>query len=83
MEFIKVYEGNLTEIFCISPELYFRRANLRKRGQCNGAFVGGRTCCRFFTAKDKDAVFIGEHAKDHAQRELRMVFWEYIRELMR
>jgi glyoxylase-like metal-dependent hydrolase (beta-lactamase superfamily II) len=37
----KVYEGNLVEIFSVTPDLYFRRADLRKRQQCNGAFLVG------------------------------------------
>ena len=35
----KVYEGNLVEIFRISPNLYFRKADLQTRGQCNSAFI--------------------------------------------
>ena len=38
---LKVYEGNFVEIFCITPNLYFRKASLPKRGQCNGAFLVG------------------------------------------
>jgi glyoxylase-like metal-dependent hydrolase (beta-lactamase superfamily II) len=38
----KIYEGNLVEIFRITPQLYFRKADLPVRGQCNGAFIVGR-----------------------------------------
>lgn len=37
----KVYEGNLVEIFHLSPHLYFRKADLSTRGQCNGAYIVG------------------------------------------
>lgn len=37
----KVYEKNLIEIYRITPELYFRKADLITRGQCNGAFLVG------------------------------------------
>ncbi|GHV42380.1 hypothetical protein AGMMS49546_20770 [Spirochaetia bacterium] len=37
----KVYEGNLVEIFKVTDRLYFRRANLPIRWQCNGAFIVG------------------------------------------
>lgn len=40
----RVYEGNLVEVFRISPRLYFRKANLAERGQCNSAFIVGDTC---------------------------------------
>jgi len=41
MNFDKVYEGNLVEVFKITDSLYFRKANLSQRNQCNGAFVVG------------------------------------------
>ena len=34
----RVHEGNLVEIFRLTPQLYFRRADLMTRGQCNGAY---------------------------------------------
>ncbi|MDR0655034.1 MAG: MBL fold metallo-hydrolase [Treponema sp.] len=37
----KVYEGNLVEVFKITDRLYFRRANLPIRSQCNSAFIVG------------------------------------------
>jgi hypothetical protein len=37
----------------------------------------------FFHAKSEDVLFVKERAKDHAERELRMVIWEFVRELMR
>jgi glyoxylase-like metal-dependent hydrolase (beta-lactamase superfamily II) len=37
----QVYQGNMVEVFKISPYFYFRRANLPIRGQCNGAFIVG------------------------------------------
>jgi glyoxylase-like metal-dependent hydrolase (beta-lactamase superfamily II) len=43
MAFEKIYEGNLVEIFRITPQIYFRRANLKIRYQCNGAFIVGDT----------------------------------------
>ncbi|MDR0916886.1 MAG: MBL fold metallo-hydrolase, partial [Oscillospiraceae bacterium] len=36
-----VYTGNMVEIFKISPRLYFRRANLLIRHQCNSYFLVG------------------------------------------
>jgi glyoxylase-like metal-dependent hydrolase (beta-lactamase superfamily II) len=36
-----VYTGNLVEIFAVTPRLYFRKADLMTRGQCNGAFLVG------------------------------------------
>jgi glyoxylase-like metal-dependent hydrolase (beta-lactamase superfamily II) len=36
-----VYTGNLVEIFEVTPRLYFRKADLMTRGQCNGAFLVG------------------------------------------
>jgi glyoxylase-like metal-dependent hydrolase (beta-lactamase superfamily II) len=41
MDFEKVYEGNLVEVFKITDALYFRKANLSLRNQCNGAFIVG------------------------------------------
>jgi glyoxylase-like metal-dependent hydrolase (beta-lactamase superfamily II) len=41
MDWEKIYEGNLVEIFRITPRLYFRKADLHTRGQCNGAFIVG------------------------------------------
>ncbi|MGE4484330.1 MAG: MBL fold metallo-hydrolase [Oscillospiraceae bacterium] len=38
---LKVHEGDFIEIFRITPNLYFRKASLPKRGQCNGAFLVG------------------------------------------
>ncbi len=40
----RVYEKNLVEIFRVTPQLYFRKADLMTRGQCNGAYFldGGR-----------------------------------------
>jgi glyoxylase-like metal-dependent hydrolase (beta-lactamase superfamily II) len=43
MEFEKIYQGNLVEIFRISDYFYFRKADLPVRGQCNGAFIVGET----------------------------------------
>jgi glyoxylase-like metal-dependent hydrolase (beta-lactamase superfamily II) len=37
----QVYSGNLVEIFRLTPRLYFRKADLMTRGQCNGAFLVG------------------------------------------
>jgi glyoxylase-like metal-dependent hydrolase (beta-lactamase superfamily II) len=37
----KIYEENLVEIFKVTDRLYFRRANLPIRWQCNGAFIVG------------------------------------------
>lgn len=37
----KVYQGNLVEIFRFSENLYFRKADLYTRKQCNGAFIVG------------------------------------------
>jgi glyoxylase-like metal-dependent hydrolase (beta-lactamase superfamily II) len=37
----RVYEKNLVEIFRVIPNLYFRKADLMTRGQCNGAFLVG------------------------------------------
>jgi len=37
----RVYEKNLVEIFRVTPNLYFRKADLMTRGQCNGAFLVG------------------------------------------
>jgi glyoxylase-like metal-dependent hydrolase (beta-lactamase superfamily II) len=34
----RVHEGNLVEIFRLTPQLYFRKADLMTRGQCNGAY---------------------------------------------
>jgi glyoxylase-like metal-dependent hydrolase (beta-lactamase superfamily II) len=34
----RVYEKNLAEIFKVTPNLYFRKADLMTRGQCNGAY---------------------------------------------
>ncbi len=34
----RVYEKNLVEIFKLTPNLYFRKADLMTRGQCNGAY---------------------------------------------
>jgi glyoxylase-like metal-dependent hydrolase (beta-lactamase superfamily II) len=34
----RVYEKNLVEIFAVSPGVYFRKADLVTRGQCNGAY---------------------------------------------
>jgi glyoxylase-like metal-dependent hydrolase (beta-lactamase superfamily II) len=34
----RVHEGNLVEIFKLTPQLYFRKADLMTRGQCNGAY---------------------------------------------
>ncbi len=33
-----VYEKNLVQIFKVTPHLYFRKADLMTRGQCNGAY---------------------------------------------
>jgi glyoxylase-like metal-dependent hydrolase (beta-lactamase superfamily II) len=41
MDYEKIYQGNMVEIFKISDYFYFRRANLPIRGQCNGAFIVG------------------------------------------
>jgi len=41
MSFEKIYDGNLTEVFKITDNLYFRKANLSQRNQCNGAFIVG------------------------------------------
>lgn len=41
MDFEKVYEGNLVEVFKVTDQLYFRKADLPQRNQCNGAFVVG------------------------------------------
>jgi glyoxylase-like metal-dependent hydrolase (beta-lactamase superfamily II) len=41
MEYECVYQGNMVEVFKISDNFYFRRANLPVRGQCNGAFIVG------------------------------------------
>jgi glyoxylase-like metal-dependent hydrolase (beta-lactamase superfamily II) len=41
MEFEKVYDGNMVEVFRLSDRLFFRRANLAIRHQCNGAFIIG------------------------------------------
>ena len=35
----RIYEGNLVQIFRITPNVYFRKADLDKRGQCNGAYL--------------------------------------------
>jgi glyoxylase-like metal-dependent hydrolase (beta-lactamase superfamily II) len=43
MEFEKIYQGNLVEIFKVSDYFYFRKADLPTRGQCNGAFIVGNT----------------------------------------
>jgi glyoxylase-like metal-dependent hydrolase (beta-lactamase superfamily II) len=43
MEFEKVYDGNMVEVFRISDSLYFRKANLAVRNQCNGAFIVGNS----------------------------------------
>jgi glyoxylase-like metal-dependent hydrolase (beta-lactamase superfamily II) len=37
----KIYQGNLVEISRISENLYFRKADLPIRKQCNGAFIVG------------------------------------------
>lgn len=37
----KVYEGNLVEVFEVLPDIYFRKANLPVRDQCNGAYFVG------------------------------------------
>ena len=38
----RVYEKNLVEIYKVTPAVYFRKADLMTRGQCNGAyFVDG------------------------------------------
>ena len=37
--FERIYEKNLVEIFKVTPNLYFRKADLMLRGQCNGAYV--------------------------------------------
>lgn len=34
-----VYEKNLVEIYCVTPNVYFRKANLNIRRQCNGAYL--------------------------------------------
>ena len=34
----QVYEKDLVQIFRVTPHVYFRRADLMRRGQCNGAF---------------------------------------------
>jgi len=34
----QVYEKNLVEIYKVTPNLYFRKADLMTRGQCNGAY---------------------------------------------
>ncbi len=34
-----VYEKNLVEIHRVTPNVYFRKGNLRERSQCNGAFL--------------------------------------------
>jgi glyoxylase-like metal-dependent hydrolase (beta-lactamase superfamily II) len=34
----RVYEKNLLEIYRVTPNLYFRKADLMTRGQCNGAY---------------------------------------------
>jgi glyoxylase-like metal-dependent hydrolase (beta-lactamase superfamily II) len=39
VEYEQIYQGDMVEIFRISEHLYFRRANLAVRGQCNGALI--------------------------------------------
>ena len=40
----RIYEKNLVEIFRVTPNVFFRKGNLRIRHQCNGAFlVSGET----------------------------------------
>ena len=39
----KLYEGNLVEIFRFSQNVYFRKADLHTRHQCNGAFLVGNS----------------------------------------
>ncbi len=34
----RVYEKNLVEIYKVTPHVYFRKADLMTRGQCNGAY---------------------------------------------
>ena len=35
----RIYEKNLVEIFRVTPNVFFRKGNLRIRHQCNGAFL--------------------------------------------
>jgi glyoxylase-like metal-dependent hydrolase (beta-lactamase superfamily II) len=39
MAFKKVYQGNMVEIYRVTDRVYFRKANLKKRYQCDGAFI--------------------------------------------
>ncbi len=42
MAWEKIYEGDRVEIFKVAPDIYFRKADLKVRGQCNGAFLVGK-----------------------------------------
>jgi glyoxylase-like metal-dependent hydrolase (beta-lactamase superfamily II) len=41
MAYEQIYQGNMVEVFRVTDYLFFRRANLPVRGQCNGAFIVG------------------------------------------
>jgi glyoxylase-like metal-dependent hydrolase (beta-lactamase superfamily II) len=39
MAFKKIYQGNMVEIYRVTNRVYFRKANLKQRYQCDGAFI--------------------------------------------
>jgi glyoxylase-like metal-dependent hydrolase (beta-lactamase superfamily II) len=59
----KVYEENLAEIFKVTDRLYFRRANLPVRGQCNGAFIVGDAGVAVVDAPPEGIEMAGEARK--------------------
>ena len=43
MEMKKVYQGHLAQVYEVAENVYFRKADLVMRGQCNGAYIVGDT----------------------------------------
>jgi glyoxylase-like metal-dependent hydrolase (beta-lactamase superfamily II) len=70
-----VYTGDHVEIYRLSPQLYFRKASLFDRGQCNSAFIVGDHGIALVDPSQEPAIKeMQEEIKQLFNKPLRYVF---------
>jgi glyoxylase-like metal-dependent hydrolase (beta-lactamase superfamily II) len=63
MNFEKIYEENLVEVFRITDYLYFRKSSLPESSRCNGAFIVGNSGVAIVDAPPKSIKMAEEAEK--------------------
>jgi glyoxylase-like metal-dependent hydrolase (beta-lactamase superfamily II) len=73
MAFNKIYQGDMVEIYRITRRVYFRKGNLKKRHQCDGAFIVSDTGVAVVDAPP-EGIELAEEAENLFHRPINALF---------